>query len=166
MLLERESERSGSRSVLAAAVSARFLGRLPFRSSASALAAQLIRNGTDATSPKRCWRQRRQLELDTAGGERYIPTAHIPRPAGDQWLLATAVEVSEALSHGRRVVTVLPPASGDATERRAIDRFISVPIGLLAAVLVRQISEIFGVIRNTSAGTCHCSHKKYYPNCY
>ena len=37
-----------------------------------------------------------------------------------------------------------------------IDGLISVPIGLSA---VRQIWEIFGVIRNTSAGTCHCSHK-------
>ena len=45
----------------------------------------------------------------------------------------------------------------------SIDGFISVPIGLSA---VRQISEIFCVIRSTSAGTCHCSPKKYYPNCY
>ena len=37
---------------------------------------------------------------------------------------------------------------------------------LQESIQVRQISEIFGVIRSTSAGTCHCSHKKYYPNCY
>ena len=44
-----------------------------------------------------------------------------------------------------------------AVSAKLADGFISVRFGLFA---VRQISELFGVIRSTGTGTCHCGHKK------
>ena len=59
------------------------------------------------------------------------------------------------LAFAARAVLSTPPG---------IDGFISVPIGLSMSA-VRQISEIFGVIRSTSAGTCHCSYD-FYCDCF
>ena len=49
------------------------------------------------------------------------------------------------------------PTSCSPPQRPMADGFISVRFGLFA---VRQISELFGVIRSTGTGTCHCGHKR------